>query len=88
MEILTRISKDQGSSWQKTETLTTQSTFNHTYVRRPVQAHPDFWAFWADGHGREPSESRLYFSNKKGEVFQLPTEMKEDFAKPKRIKSQ
>lgn len=78
-------SKDQGKRWKKPQMLTKHSKFNHTYVRRPVQAHPDFWAFWADGHGREPSESRLYFSNRKGEVFQLPIEMKEDFQKPKRV---
>jgi hypothetical protein len=40
-----------------------------------VDAHPDFYAFWADGHGRKPSLSQLYFSNRDGRVFLLPREM-------------
>jgi hypothetical protein len=56
---------------------------NHTYARRPVDAHPNFYAFWADGHGRQPSESRLYFCDKTGRrVFRLPPVMKNDFEKP------
>jgi len=48
-----------------------------------VNAHPDFYAFWADGHGRRPSESRLYFTNRGGDhVWRLPTSMTGEFAKP------
>ena len=72
---------DQGRSWHKQQ-LTANSQYNHSYARRPVNAHEDFYALWADGHGRKPSESRLYFTNKQGQVFMLPTEMKEDREKP------
>ncbi len=78
-------SRDQGLTWKKTRDMTFTSERNHTYVRRPLHAHPDFFAFWADGHGRKPSESLLYFANRKGEVFQLPRKMKDDFEKPVRV---
>jgi hypothetical protein len=68
-------SRDKGNSWEMVRKLTQNSPYNHTYARRPVDAHPDFYAFWADGHGRQPSESRLYFCNKDGEVFMLPQKM-------------
>ena len=41
-------------------------------VRKTVNAHPDFYAFWADGHARQPSDSRLYFCNQRGDVRMLP----------------
>jgi len=65
-------SSDSGKSWEQTEQLTQNSTKNHNYVRRPENAHPDFYGYWADGHGRQPSESSLYFCNKDGDVFELP----------------
>ena len=65
--------------------MTKNSEYNHTYVRRPVNANPGFYGFWADGHGRRPSDSRLYFCNKAGDVFLLPAEMTEDFAEPEII---
>ncbi len=68
-------SRDQGGSWQKIRQLTSGSQRNHTYVRRALDAHPDFVALWADGHGRQPSASRLYFSNAAGDVYQLPVTM-------------
>lgn len=79
------ISRDQGRSWEKTRQLTAGSLMNHTYARRPVDAHPDFYALWADGHGREPSPSRLYFCNRDGDVFRLPRKMAEDFARPEKL---
>ncbi|OOG77207.1 BNR-4 repeat-containing protein [Algoriphagus sp. A40] len=84
-EMVLWTSKDQGKTW-KSKQMTANSQFNHSYARRPVNVHDDFYAFWADGHGREKSISRLYFSDKKGKVYQLPAEMKEDFAKPVKVK--
>ena len=81
-EVATWTSRDGGVTWAREKRLTADSPFNHTYVRRPVNAHPGFYALWADGHGREPSPSRLYFCNRKGEVFQLPEKMAGDFQKP------
>ena len=77
------VSPDQGRTWIKKSQITRESPFNHTYARRPVNAHPDFYAFWADGHAREPSDSRLYFCNQSGEaVRRLPFVMKGKCASP------
>ena len=77
------MSRDAGVTWQKKKQITCNSPFNHAYARRPVNAHPDFYAFWADGNPDEMSESRLYFTNKTGEnVRVLPRTMPEDFAIP------
>jgi len=65
-------SSDRGASWQKIRQMTKNSPRNHCYPRRPIDWHEDFFAFWADGHGRSPSEADLYFSNIRGEVFKLP----------------
>lgn len=52
--------------------LTSDSEYNHTFVRRPINAADGFYAFWADGHARQPSPSRLYFCDKAGTVYRLP----------------
>jgi hypothetical protein len=75
-------SEDQGKTWRKVKQMTQGSEYNHTYARRPLNAHPDFYAFWADGHGRQTSESRLYFSDKEGNVFRLPQQMDQKTQKP------
>ncbi|MCX6326568.1 MAG: BNR-4 repeat-containing protein [Bacteroidia bacterium] len=81
-EIAMWISKDEGQSWKKVKQLTSRSEYNHSYPRRPVNANPDFYAFWSDGHGRQLSKSHLYFSDQEGNVFILPEKMTGDFAKP------
>jgi hypothetical protein len=82
-EIEMWISRDRGRSWKKTKQLTRNSRFNHTYVRHPVNAHPDFYALWADGDAFAPSESSLYFTNKNGDhVWRLPVMMDSDWAEP------
>ena len=51
-----------------------------------MNAHPDFYAFWADGNPDEFSESRLYFTNEVGDtIWILPYVMTQDFAEPKPI---
>jgi len=75
---------DAGRTWYP-QPLTGNSPYNHTYARRPVNASPDFYAFWADGNARQPSVSRLYFTSQKGEVFRLPEKMTGDFAAPQRV---
>jgi hypothetical protein len=79
------VSKNQGQTWKQVAQLTSKSLFNHTYARRPVAAHPDFYAIWADGHGRQPSQSSLYFCSKEGKVWVLPREMNRDFEKPRSL---
>lgn len=78
-------SRDSGKTWEKTRQMTAGSPFNHCYPRRAVNAHPDFYAIWADGHGREPSESNLYFCNIDGDVFRLPRVMSDETAEPEPV---
>jgi hypothetical protein len=80
------VTVDDGVTWERTRALTSGSRFNHTYVRRPLNAHPDFYAFWADGDALAESESSLYFANSKGEVFRLPFKMKAGFEKPQKVR--
>jgi hypothetical protein len=81
------LSTDGGRHWKKRRDITQNSPRNHAYARRPVAAHPDFYAFWADGHADAFSESRLYFTNKKGnKVWALPYHMDRDFEKPVQLK--
>lgn len=79
------VSSDDGVTWNRSRALTAGSRFNHTYVRRPLNAHPDFYALWADGDAFGESESRLYFANRKGEVFRLPALMRADYERPERV---
>jgi len=66
-------SRDSGKSWAKMRDVTSNSKNNHTYVRRPLNAHDDFYAFWADGNANEFSQSNLYFTNRDGSnVKQMP----------------
>jgi len=82
-EIVMWTSHDQGATWTRAKQLTHKSPYNHTYARRPVNAHPDFYALWADGHGRQPSRSRIYFCDRAGNVRVLPEHMDNDFAPPR-----
>jgi len=75
-------SKDRGKTWKRLKQLTGNSRRNHTYARAPVNAHPDFYALWADGHGRQPSKSSLYFCSRAGDVYELPGQMPEPYAEP------
>lgn len=79
------ISQDEGESWRKERDVTESSEFNHNYVRRPMHAHPDFYAFWADGNPNRLSPSHLYFADRDGKhVRRLPYDMDEGFATPQR----
>ena len=76
-------SNDQGATWKKLGVLTHGSKLNHTFARRPLDANPGFYALWADGNAREPSDCSIYFTNQKGNhVWRLPKQMKGDLAKP------
>ncbi len=81
-EVAMWVSSDDGRSWTMERQVTEGGPYNHTYVRRPVNAHPDFYALWADGHAREPSPSRLYFCSKAGDLFQLPKQMSQERQAP------
>ena len=82
-EIAIWLSQDQGKTWQKVRNVTCGSAFNHNYVRRPVNAHDDFYAFWADGNPDSFSPSCLYFCTRDGRsVFRLPYTMEGEEAFP------
>jgi len=66
------VSRDEGATWSLEKEMTRGSACNHTYVRRPQHARPDFYGLWADGHAFEPSPVRLYLCNRAGDVFRLP----------------
>lgn len=86
-EIAVWSTQDSGKTWRKDREVTRGSQMNHNYVRRPVNAHPDFYAFWADGNPDRFSTSQIYFTNRKGDqVWQLPYDMKTEFAEPMLVK--
>jgi len=79
-------SADQGATWAKQRDVTTASARNHSYARRPRNAHPDFYSYWADGNADALSKSHLYFTNRTGDKVQrLPYDMSEDFAAPELV---
>lgn len=80
-------SKDAGETWVRTRMLTANSSFNHSYARRPINAHKQFYSFWADGHADSLSASRLYFASSNGIVRQLPYHMDKPFMRPKKIRA-
>ncbi|BDC48514.1 hypothetical protein F183_A08300 [Bryobacterales bacterium F-183] len=79
-------SKDQGATWKQLKQLTNSRTVNHTYAKKPVNAHRDFYAFWADGDTLKRGPSQLYFANRDGDVFVLPSVMTGETAKPVRVR--
>ena len=50
-----------------------------------MQAHPDFYALWADGSPLEATPSSLYFATQSGRVFRLPTHMTTPTARPEEV---
>ena len=81
-EISQWISRDNGDTWQKEFQLTEKSEVNQCFPRRTIDANPEFYAFWAQGNGREKSISHLLFSTKDGKVYMLPREMTQDWQAP------
>lgn len=85
-EVAIWTSKDEGKTWSKQRDVTKGSAMNHNYVRRPMNAHDDFYAYWADGDPDKLTPSRIYFTNKTGEKLSvLPYDMKGDSAKPELV---
>ncbi len=86
-EVAMWISNNQGKSWKVVKQLTANSERNHTYVRRPVNAHDDFYALWADGNPRKLSKSFLYFTDRSGShVRMLPQKMAKGSEEPQVLK--
>jgi len=84
-EMVMWLSRDQGARWAKLNDLTRASERNHSYARKPLNAHPDFYALWADGDPLRPSKSVIYFATKAGEVYALPERMTGARARARRV---
>jgi hypothetical protein len=86
-EIAIWTSCDSGRTWTQECQITRDSPRNHNYVRRPIRAHPDFYAFWADGDTEQLSMSKLCFANQAGDqVWELPYDMPGETAEPVLVK--
>lgn len=85
-EIALLESTNRGETWRRVRTLTANSPRNHNYVRRTVNAHPSFYALWADGNPLKPSESRLYFCDRDGNTFALPEKMTSEWQAPEPLR--
>ena len=82
-EIEVWTSANQGATWAKQRAVTADSPRNHSYARRPRNAHPEFFSYWADGNADTFSESHLHFTNQDGsKLWSLPYTMTDDFAAP------
>ncbi|HID56289.1 TPA: hypothetical protein EYP37_07155 [Candidatus Poribacteria bacterium] len=79
------IGEDGGERWRMVRQMTRGSERNHNYARRPLNAHPDFYAIWADGDCRKPSISNLYICDREGNVKMLPGEMRGEAELPIRL---
>ncbi len=79
-------SADQGKTWNRVKQLTHDKKRNHSYARRPLNAHPDFAVLWADGDAFKPSGSWLYFTDKAGStVYRLPTSTPTEATPPEKV---
>lgn len=78
-------SENQGATWIKTRELTSDSKYNHSYIRKPLNYKPPFCFFWADGHPHQFSKSELYFGDFDGHVWKLPYKMEKENESPKRV---
>lgn len=85
-EVSQWVSPDRGKTWRKEWQMTAGSPKNHCYPRRPIDWNEDFFAFWADGHGRMKSDADLFFSNIRGDVFRMPRQIPDgvEFVEPEK----
>jgi hypothetical protein len=84
--VVIHASVDQGQTWRREAPWLIENGRNQTYVRRPLDAHEGFYAYWADGNALERSESSIYFGTKEGGIFRLPREMTTDHAPPEPVR--
>ncbi len=82
-EVAVWTSTNQGLTWQLVRQVTNGSDLNHSYVRRPLNANDDFYGLWADGNAFEPSDSRMFYTDKHTDaLLRLPTTMTGNSALP------
>lgn len=78
-EIAVWKSKNAGKKWKKTADLTSDSRYNHGYVRRPYNGQDPFYAFWCDGNPDRLTPSHLYMTDSKGKVYVFPYDMTQEW---------
>ncbi|MGB7157676.1 MAG: BNR-4 repeat-containing protein [Tepidisphaeraceae bacterium] len=85
-EIVDWASSDEGATWTRLKTITRNSKLQQTFVRQPINAHPQFYAYWADGDAERESVSNLYFTDKDASaVWRLPAKMAMETEKPAKL---
>ncbi|MBX2817906.1 MAG: BNR repeat-containing protein [Saprospiraceae bacterium] len=72
-------------TWERKNTITKNSRFNHSYIRSVLGGKPPFRFFWANGDGHHFSRSNLYFGDLTGKVWRLPYTMNRTWEYPVRI---
>jgi len=75
-------SRDQGVTWVKVKPLIVDPAHNHTYARRPLDAHAGFAMLWAAADAHHPSCSSFYFCDADGKTWKMPEAVAEDFMEP------
>lgn len=76
---------DKGKNWKKVMDMTSNSTNNQSYMRRPWYASDGFYSFWADGNPDKFTQSYLYFCDRKGKVYRMPYYFSSEWIKPEAI---
>lgn len=76
---------NKGVTWKRNQ-ITKNSIRNHNYIRKSVGGKDPFLYFWSDGNPLEFSKSQMYFGDSKGQIWQLPFDMKGDNEKPVKLK--
>lgn len=85
-EVVMWKSVDQGHHWTRARTITSGSTYNQTYMRRPWYTNDAFYSFWADGDPDHFTISHLYFCNRAGDAYRMPYNMVSEWAYPESIR--
>lgn len=84
-EIVSWVSKDKGRHWKKEYAYTQDSPRNHGYVRRVKDGRDPFVCLWSDSVPNKLSVCKMYFADSKGNVWELPYTMTEDWEKPRKL---
>lgn len=85
-EVVMWKSTDKGKTWTRAKQLTQRSSRNHNYIRKVVNGADPFLYFWADGDPDKMSQSLLYFGDSKGNVWQMPYDMTQEWQLPVRVR--
>jgi hypothetical protein len=75
--------RGRGDHWRMVARITADPGRNHSYVRRPLHARPDFAAFWGAAHSEDFSPVQLHcFDAAEGKARAMPLDMPDRSAVP------